>query len=61
MKGVEFVALVSVAALLMAMLTVLAPFDFRGDVDQIALLKTLPAPAWRIARGRFSRRRWFSR
>ncbi len=46
-----FVALVGIAALLMAMLTVLAPFDFRGDVDQIALLKTLPAPAWRLALG----------
>ena len=46
-----FVGLVGVAALLMAMLTVLAPFDFRGDVDQIALLKTLPAPAWRLALG----------
>ncbi len=46
-----FVALASIAALLMALLTVLAPFDFRGDVDQIALLKTLPAPAWRLALG----------
>ena len=46
-----FLAMISVAALLMAMLTVLAPFDFRGDVDQIALLKTLPAPAWRLALG----------
>ena len=32
-------------------LTTLAPFDFRGDVDQMALLKTLPAPAWRLALG----------
>jgi Putative ABC exporter len=46
-----FGVLVSVAAVLMALLTVLAPFDFRGDVDQIALLKTLPAPAWRLALG----------
>jgi Putative ABC exporter len=46
-----FLALVSIAALLLAILTVLAPFDFRGDVDQMALLKTLPAPAWRLALG----------
>jgi hypothetical protein len=46
-----FGALVSIAALLLAILTVLAPFDFRGDVDQMALLKTLPAPAWRLALG----------
>ncbi len=47
----SFVALIGVAALLMATLTMLAPFDFRGDVDQMALLKTLPAPAWRLALG----------
>jgi hypothetical protein len=32
-------------------LTALAPFDFRGDVDRIAVLKTLPVPAWRLAVG----------
>jgi hypothetical protein len=32
-------------------LTALAPFDFRGDVDRIAVLKTLPLPAWRLAVG----------
>src|SRR5207237_5961019 len=30
-------------------LTALVPFDFRGDVDRLALLKTLPLPAWRLA------------
>ena len=35
----------------MTFLTTLAPFDFRGDVDQMALLKTLPTPAWRLALG----------
>jgi hypothetical protein len=33
------------------LLTALVPFDFRGDVDRIALLKTLPIPAWRLAVG----------
>jgi hypothetical protein len=32
-------------------LTTLVPFDFRGDVDRIALLKTLPVPAWRLTVG----------
>jgi hypothetical protein len=32
-------------------LTALTPFDFRGDVDRIALLKTLPIPPWRLALG----------
>ncbi len=32
-------------------LTALAPFDFRGDVDRIAVLKTLPVPGWRLAVG----------
>jgi Putative ABC exporter len=32
-------------------LTAMLPFDFRGDVDRIALLKTLPIPPWRLALG----------
>jgi hypothetical protein len=32
-------------------LTVLVPFDFRGDLDRMALLKTLPLPAWRLTVG----------
>jgi hypothetical protein len=32
-------------------LTALVPFDFRGDVDRIAFLKTLPLPAWRLTVG----------
>lgn len=32
-------------------LTQMVPFDFRGDVDHIAILKTLPLPAWRLAVG----------
>ncbi len=31
--------------------TALLPFDFRGDLDRIAVLKTLPIPAWRLALG----------
>jgi Putative ABC exporter len=30
-------------------LTTLVPFDFRGDIDRLATLKTLPLPPWRIA------------
>jgi hypothetical protein len=30
-------------------LTNLVPFDFRGDLDRVAFLKTLPLPAWRLA------------
>jgi hypothetical protein len=33
------------------MLTALVPFDFRGDIDRMATLKTLPIPAWRLAVG----------
>lgn len=29
----------------------LLPFDFRGDVDRLALLKSLPIPPWRLALG----------
>jgi hypothetical protein len=32
-------------------LTTLVPFDFRGDVDRIAVLKTLPLPSWRLTVG----------
>ena len=32
-------------------LPVLVPFDFRGDIDRMAALKTLPLPAWRLALG----------
>ncbi len=32
-------------------LTTLVPFDFRGDLDRMAFLKTLPIPAWRLAIG----------
>ncbi len=32
-------------------LSTMLPFDFRGDVDRLALLKTLPIPPWRLALG----------
>lgn len=41
-------------SLLLAMTLVvpaLLPFDFRGDVDRMDLLKTLPLPAWRLVVG----------
>jgi hypothetical protein len=37
--------------LLTIFLTTLVPFDFRGDIDRIALLKTLPVRPWRLAVG----------
>src|SRR6185437_5209951 len=32
-------------------LTTMLPFDFRGDIDRLAFLKTLPLPPWRLAIG----------
>ena len=32
-------------------LTTLVPFDFRGDIDRMATLKTLPIVPWRLAVG----------
>ncbi|MGH7170392.1 MAG: hypothetical protein ACRELG_08965, partial [Gemmataceae bacterium] len=32
-------------------MTTILPFDFRGDIDRLALLKTLPLPPWRLAIG----------
>lgn len=32
-------------------LTALVPFDFRGDIDRLAHLKTLPVPLWALAVG----------
>jgi len=32
-------------------LTTLVPFDFRGDLDRMATLKTLPTPSWQLAAG----------
>jgi hypothetical protein len=32
-------------------LTTMMPFDFRGDIDRLAFLKTLPLPAWRLTVG----------
>jgi hypothetical protein len=33
------------------MIPQMIPFDFRSDMDRIELLKTLPAPPWRVALG----------
>jgi hypothetical protein len=43
--------LAAVAIWLTLFLTTLLPFDFRGDIDRLALLKTLPLPPWRLAVG----------
>jgi hypothetical protein len=40
-----------VAVWLTVFMTSLLPFDFRGDIDRLALLKTLPLPPWRLAIG----------
>jgi hypothetical protein len=50
-SGNMAVSLAAVLLLLTVFLTTLVPFDFRGDVDRMALLKTLPVPAWRLAVG----------
>ena len=50
-EQVALLTLLAGGAFMTTFLTTLAPFDFRGDVDQMALLKTLPAPAWRLALG----------
>lgn len=39
------------ALIMTVLLTPLLPFDFRGDIDRMALLKTLPLRAWRVALG----------
>jgi ABC-2 type transport system permease protein len=44
-------AVVSMLVWLTVFLTALVPFDFRGDLDRMAFLKTLPLPAWRLAVG----------
>jgi hypothetical protein len=40
-----------VALWLTLFMTTMLPFDFRGDIDRLALLKTLPLPPWRLAVG----------
>jgi len=36
---------------LSVVMTTLVPFDFRGDLERMEVLKTLPLPAWRVAAG----------
>jgi hypothetical protein len=40
-----------VVAWVSVFMTALVPFDFRGDLDRIAMLKTLPVLPWRLALG----------
>ncbi len=43
--------LAGVGVWLSVFLTTLVPFDFRGDIDRMATLKTLPVVPWRLAVG----------
>lgn len=52
--GKEDTALLVVVGVLFwisIILTALVPFDFRGDLDRMEVLKSLPLPAWRLAVG----------
>jgi hypothetical protein len=40
-----------ILGLMSMFLTNLVPFDFRGDIDHLAFLKSLPVASWRIAVG----------
>jgi hypothetical protein len=44
-------AVLALTGWLTIFLTALVPFDFRGDLDRMALLKTLPLTPWRLAVG----------
>jgi hypothetical protein len=44
-------ALGGMVLMLSLFISVLAPFDFRNDLERMAVLKTLPLPAWRLALG----------
>jgi len=49
---VPTVLLMGIAAVVLSLFqTAMLPFDFRGDLDQLETLKTLPLPRWRIALG----------
>lgn len=43
--------LVVLGSFLAVFLTAMVPFDFRGDIDRMASLKTLPIVPWRLALG----------
>ncbi|MGL4550219.1 MAG: putative ABC exporter domain-containing protein, partial [Gemmataceae bacterium] len=50
-KGALVAATVGAAVWLSIFLPMLVPFDFRGDIDRMATLKTLPVAPWRLALG----------
>jgi hypothetical protein len=50
-EGELVTRLASALPWLTAFLTTLVPFDFRGDLDRIPLLKTLPLHPWQLAVG----------
>jgi hypothetical protein len=46
------IAIIAPALITMSMLlSTMVPFDFRGDLDRMEVLKTLPVPAWRLVIG----------
>jgi hypothetical protein len=51
-EGENFLLILGpVAVWLTLFLTTLLPFDFRGDIDRLAFLKTLPLSPWRLTLG----------
>ncbi len=46
-----FPTLVGLAVWLTIFLTAIVPYDFRGDIDRMAVLKTLPIRSWCLALG----------
>jgi hypothetical protein len=49
--GAVLGAVIGLVAWLSVFITTLVPFDYRGDLDRIALLKTLPIAPWRLTVG----------
>jgi hypothetical protein len=49
--GETMLLLLSLGVWLSIFLTALVPYDFRGDLDRIGLLKTLPVAPWRLVVG----------
>lgn len=47
----EFLLIGGMLGWLSMLLTTLVPFDFRGDLDRMEVLKTLPIPPWRVVVG----------
>lgn len=50
-REVVLPSLIGLGVWMSIFLTTVIPFDFRGDIDRIAVLKTLPVVPWRIVVG----------